>query len=151
MLFPVGQALDIQRWGLPWLATHLTERGATGIGQRLADAVAVAGVRAAGDGRPRMVVLVLSGNPIDGGRSAASAIREYLRVLHVPLTVWSIDGAGEGPWGAASDISNLAKLNKVSRELMNELDRQWVVWVEGRHLPNAIELSSNPSGLRLAQ
>jgi hypothetical protein len=151
MLFPVGQALDIERWGLPWMATHLTDIGASGIGQRLADAVAVAGVRAAGDGRPRTVVLVLSGNPIDGGGYTPSAVREYLRVLRVPLTVWSIDGVAEGPWGAASDISNLAKLNRASRDLMLDLDRQWVVWIEGRHLPNTIELASNPAGLRLAQ
>ncbi len=67
MLFPIGQPLDIKRWGLPWLVTHVTSNEVSKSGQRLAEAVAVAGVRAAGDGRPRMVVLVLSDRPSDEG------------------------------------------------------------------------------------
>jgi hypothetical protein len=49
------------------------------------------------------------------------------------------------------DISNPGKLIKVSRRLMKDLDRQWVVWIEGRHLPSDIELQSNVTALRLAR
>jgi len=151
-LFPVGQPLDIKRWGLPWLVTHLTNNEASASHQRLAEAVAVAGVRAAGEGCPRVVVLVLSHNPVDAGQYGASAVREYLRGLHVPLVVWSVGGgADDGAWGQVHDVSNPGKLNKVSRRLMQDLERQWVVWVEGRYLPSAIKLSPQTTGLQLAQ
>jgi hypothetical protein len=152
MLFPIGQPLDIKRWGLPWLVTHVTSREASGRGQRLAEAVAVAGVRAAGDGRPRMVVLVLSENPVDAGIYDASAVRDYLRALHVPMAVWSVErGVAGGAWGPVSDISDLGKLTRVSRRLLAGLKGQRVVWVEGRYLPSAIELAPNTLGLELAQ
>ena len=152
MLFPVGQPLDIGRWGLPWLMTHLTGSNVSASRQRLAEAVAVAGVRAAGDGSPRTVVLILSDNPVDAGVYKASAVREYLQGLHVPLAVWSVAGrTADASWGPVQDISNPGKLVKVSRSLMNALDRQWVVWVEGRHLPNDIKLSQDAAALRLAR
>ncbi len=96
MLFPIGQPLDIKRWGLPWLATHVTSNQASATGQRLAEAVAVAGVRAAGDGRPRTVVLLLSDNPADAGIYGAPEVRDYLRALHVPLAVWSVESGVDG-------------------------------------------------------
>jgi hypothetical protein len=152
ILFPIGQPLDIKRWGLPWLATHVTSETVSTGGQRLAEAVAVAGVRAAGDGRPRAVVLVLSDNPVDEGTYGASMVRDYLQALHVPLEVWSVEpGEAEGAWGPVSDISDRGKLTRVSRRLMEGIQRQWVVWIEGRHLPSAIELAPNPLGLELAQ
>jgi hypothetical protein len=152
MLFPIGQPLDIKRWGLPWLATHVTSDRVSTRGQRLAEAVAVAGVRAASDGRPRTVVLVLSENPADEGIYGASAVRDYLRALHVPLTVWSVEGGvADGAWGPASDISDLGKLTRNSRRLMDGIQSQWVVWIEGRHLPSVIELAPNTLGLELAQ
>ncbi len=151
MLFPVGQPLDIKRWGLPWLVTHLTNNEAAGRRQRLGEAVAVAGVRAAGDGSPRAVVLVLSRDPVDVGGFEAEAVREYLRGLHVPLFVWSVaGGADDGAWGPVEDISNPGKLVKVSRRLMKDLGQHWVVWVEGRHLPSAIEMSASAT-LQIAQ
>jgi hypothetical protein len=152
MLFPIGQPLEIKRWGVPWLATHITSREAGLIGQRLGEAVAVAGVRAAGDGSPRVVVLVLSGNPKDVGAYSPSAVRDYLRALNVPLVVWSVESkAPEGPWGPAENVSSLGRLGKASKRLMKGLDRQWVVWVEGRHLPSAVELAPNDLGIRLAE
>ncbi len=152
MLFPIGQPLDIKRWGLPWLVTHTTNSEASASRQRLGEAVAVAGVRAAGDGSPRAVVLILSNNPVDAGIYEAAAVREYLRELHVPLVVWSVGGGtADGIWGPAQDISNPGKLIKVSRRLREDMERQWVVWVEGRHLPSAIELSPQASGLQLAR
>jgi hypothetical protein len=152
MLFPVGQSLEIKRWGLPWLVTHVTSNDVSATGQRLAEAVAVAGVRAAGDGSPRAVVLVLSDNPIDTGVYEAAAVREYLRGLHVPLVVWSVaHGAAEGSWGPVQNISSPGKLIKATRGLLKDLEKQSVVWVEGRHLPSDIELSPPGPALQLAQ
>lgn len=152
MLFPIGQPLDIRRWGLPWLMTHLTGSMVPASHQRLAEAVAVAGVRAAGDGSPRTVVLVLADDPKDAGGYEASAVREYLQSLHVPLEVWSVAGREvDESWGPVQDISNPGKLVKASRRLMKDLERQWIVWVEGRHLPSDIELAPGALTLRLAR
>jgi hypothetical protein len=152
MLFPIGQPLDIGRWDLPWLVTHLTNSEVSASRQRLAEAVAVAGVSAAGDGSPRVVVLVLSDNPTDIGLYEAAAVREYLKSLNVPLAVWSVGGGEpDGGWGPAEDISSPGKLAKASRRLLNDLERQWVVWVEGRHLPSAIELAPSARGVQLAE
>jgi hypothetical protein len=132
--------------------THVTSNEVSISGQRLAEAVAVAGVRAASDGRPRTVVLVLSDRPSDEGIYGAAAVRDYLRALHVPLAVWSVErGAEDGAWGPVADISDVGKLTRVSRRMMKAVQRQWVVWVEGRHLPSAIELAPDTKGLELAE
>ena len=34
--------------------------------------------------------------------------------------------------------------------LLRELDRQWIVWVEGNHMINRIELAPDVRGIRLA-
>jgi hypothetical protein len=117
----------------------------------LGEAVAGAGVTAAGGGTPRAVVLVLSGNPVDDSNYQPPAVREYLRALRVPLVVWSVTGdESAGAWGKASDVSDPGSLTKASKRLLKELERQWIVWVEGRHLPSDIELDPEVQGIRLA-
>ena len=136
---------------MPWLATHILSSKAGLSGQRLGEAVAVAGVTAAGGGTPRAVVLVLSGNPVDDSRFQPPAVLEYLRALRVPLVVWSTAGDGAaGAWGEAAVVSDPGSLTKASKRLLKELERQWIVWVEGRHLPSDIELDSEVQGIRLA-
>jgi hypothetical protein len=96
-------------------------------------------------------VLVLSENLVDDSHYRPSAVREYLRALRVPLVVWSTTGDGEaGGWGEAAEISDLGSLQKASKNLLKELERQWIVWVEGRHLPSDIELDPEVQGIRLA-
>jgi hypothetical protein len=150
-LYPIVQPFSINRWGLPWLATHIRTNEAKVPGQRLADAVAVAGLRAAGDGCPRMVVLVLGENAEDISEFPPPSVREYLRVLRVPLVVWSTRGyEATADWGDPSTVKGLGTLDKLSRRLLKELRRQWIVWVEGSHLPNEIEVAENDLGIRLA-
>jgi hypothetical protein len=150
-LYPVIQPFSINRWGLPWLATHIHSLEAKLPGQRLSDAVAVAGLRAAGDGCPRMVVLVQGEDTMDISEYLPASVREYLKVLRVPLVVWSVrrdDGMND--WGGAETVKGLGTIDKLSRRLVKELRRQWIVWVEGSHLPNDIEIADNPLGIRLA-
>jgi hypothetical protein len=47
-------------------------------------------------------------------------------------------------------VSDQGSLNKASKRLLKELRRQWIVWVEGRHLPSDIELGPEVQGIRLA-
>ncbi len=151
-LFPVLQPFAIKRTGMPWLTTHLVSQRAAVQGQRLAEAVAVAGLRAAADGCPRAVVLVVGEDVVDASGYDPLAVREYLRALRVPLVVWSTQRNGSpGPWGEAERTAALSGIEKASGRLLKVLGRQWIVWVEGRHLPHEIELADNDKGIRLAE
>ncbi len=148
-LFPIVGPFEISRWWMPWLATHILSPEAARPGQRLGEAVA--GVRAAAGGAPRTIVLVLSGKPVDDSNYQTPAVREYLRALRVPLVVWSTAGdKAAGEWGEAAEITDQGSLGKASKRLLKELRRQWIVWVEGRHLPSDIELDPEVEGIRLA-
>jgi hypothetical protein len=151
-LFPVLQPFDIKRRGMPWLTTHIVSGRASVPGQRLAEAVALAGLRAAADGCPRAVVLVIGEEVVDDSTYSPPAVREYLRALRVPLVVWSTHRTGApGPWGEAETTNGLSGIEKASRLLLKDLGRQWVIWVEGLYLPNEIELADNDKGIRLAE
>lgn len=132
------------------MLTHLTSPDRTG--QRLADAVAVAGVRAAAGGTPRAVVLLLGPTAEDASGQQPSAVRRYLELLRVPLAVWSTSGvAGQvTTWHGVEDVSSRKRLRNAAERLEDLLDRQWVVWVDGHHLPSTITLEGAP-GLSIAQ
>ena len=151
-LFPVLQPFDLKRFGMPWLTTHVISARAAVPGQRLAEAVALAGLRAAADGCPRTVVLVIGDDVVDHSGYRPQAVREYLRALRVPLVVWSTQRHGSSDdWGEAEVANGLSSIEKASRRLLKNLGRQWIVWVEGRHLPHEIELVDNQKGIRLAE
>ena len=151
-LFPVLQPFDIKRWGMPWLTTHVVSGRASVPGQRLAEAVALAGLRAAAEGCPRTVVLVVGDDAVDDSGYSPPVVQEYLRALRVPLVVWSTTRNGSpGPWGADKAATGLGSIEKASRRLLNDLERQRIVWVEGLHLPHEIELAENDKGIRLAE
>jgi len=118
--------------------------------QRLADTVAVAGVRAAARNRPRAVVLVLAGEARDVSSYEPAEVRRFLSHLHVPLLVWAPleRAAREGlePWGEADDISGDISFVGATKSLEKLLERQWVVWLEGSYLPSEIELTPTAPG-----
>ena len=151
-LFPILQPFDIKRRGMPWLTTHIVSGRASVPGQRLAEAVALAGLRAAADGCPRTVVLVIGEDVVDYSAYHPLAVREYLQALRVPLVVWSTNKkALPGPWGEAETTAGLSAIEKASRHLLKDLGRQWIVWIEGNHLPHEVELAENEKGIRLAE
>jgi len=151
-LFSVLQPFSIKGWGLPWLSTHISSPKASVRGQRLSEAVALAGLRAAADGCPRAVVLVLGEESVDESWHRPAAVREYLRALRVPLAVWSPErNLPSGPWGEVETVDGVGGLNQASRRLLKGLRRQRIVWVEGLHLPHEIELTDNDKGIRLAE
>jgi hypothetical protein len=117
---------------------------------RLADAVAVAGLKAAELGHRRAVVLLLGAAPGDDpSQITRPQARRYLERLRVPFEVWSLGGEDAGPWGRARDVSTLNKLALAVRALARDLDRQRIVWVDGVHLPQEIALAPRASGLEL--
>jgi hypothetical protein len=152
-LFDMSRELSDQEGGLFWYLTNnrLLE-DLEGHERRLADAVAVAGLQAAAENYRRAVVLVLGRDGEDSSRYDPARVRRYLESIHVPLFVWSLYGPNTSaakPWGGAEDISTVFKLSAAVTKLRNELESQRIVWLEGRHLPQAIALSRNAQGVDL--
>jgi len=117
--------------------------------------VAVAGLRAYGSYSRRAVVLVLGSSGPDQSRYEPGPVRRYLERLRVPLYVWSLVAPGSHPpaaaaWGQAEDASSWPALEQAVGRLRRDLDRQSIVWLEGRHLPQQIELAAGEDGLELA-
>ncbi len=126
--------------------------------QRLADAVANAGLTAAASGWLRTVVLVLGEEPEDESHWSAAEIRAYLRTLRVPFVVWSTAsetrrfelGGLEG-WEPIVDISTRADYLQAAGRLAKSLGRQRILWVRGEHFVHDVRLAPHVAGVRLAE
>ena len=86
---------------------------------------------------------------------SARAARSYLADLGVPLAVWT---AAPGTpvaaldWGGGTDVRTRSALRAAVRSLETALGEQRIVWVEGTHLPQSIQLSGRaPAGLTLVR
>jgi len=149
-LFPTSAGIGLDLWPLEWLAAHLTGDQASIHGQKIADAVAVASFRAAGDGSPRAVLVIINNEPRDWSGYAFLDVRRYLRDLRVPLYVWSVGGQPPAQYEPAIDVTSSHGLKRASKRLLKDLDKQWIVWVEGSHMINEIELTRSVKGIKLA-
>jgi hypothetical protein len=119
--------------------------------QRFADATAVAGLVAFGTSARRAVVLVL-GTRVDSSYYPPEGVRRYLESISVPLHVWSlVDPARPeiARWGQVVDISSVDKLRKAFLAVKADLRSQRVVWFEGKHLPQKIELTGEARGIEI--
>ena len=119
---------------------------------RIADAVAVAGLQAAAANHRRAVVLVLGRDVEDASHYDPTKVRRYLESIHVPLFVWSLYGTETRmakAWGPVEDISSVSRLSDAVGRLRTEVDRQRIVWLDGRHLPQSIALTPAAEGVEL--
>jgi hypothetical protein len=157
-LFDLSRELTPEEGGLLWylVGFHLLKEPAGE--RRVADAVAVAGLQAATDNDRRAVVLVLGRDEPDASRYAPAVVRRYLAAIHVPLFVWSLYGAdtpAAGAWAQGGepveDISSVPKLEAAVARLKGELEDQTIVWLDGRHLPQAISLGPQAKGVEIVQ
>ena len=145
-LFDITREYAARDGGLLWILSR-TLPPAEAPSQRLADAVAVAGLRALDGHRRRAVLLVLAGEPADSSQSDPALVRHYLETIRVPLIVWSVVEPGDklppglAAWGEVQDASSLNKLKKAFANLEDDLESQVLIWVDGRHLPQSITLS----------
>lgn len=111
---------------------------------RFADAVAVAGWKAAQSQRPRAVVLVIGSQLQDQSRLTPTLVRNYLDRLGVPFYVW---GAHRdlpevaNLWGDVVDVRTPAKLREAVDQLRRDLDSQRILWVEGDFLANEVQVA----------
>lgn len=137
-----------------WILTRVYHRLGSLPRQRFADATAVAGLVAYGSSSRRAVVLVL-GTPTDGSGHSPETVRRYLETLRVPLHVWSLVDPATRPefarWGTVVHIASVEKLRKAFLDLKAELRSQRVVWFEGKHLPQKIELAERAAGIELVR
>jgi len=122
--------------------------------QRIADAVAVAGLSAADQERRRAVVLLLGPAARDASALSPEEATGFLRDLGVPLHVWTF---GRKPpalasrWPAARNLPSGRQVDAAIRELLQSVERQRIVWVAGTHLPQTVELGPLARGVRLAR
>lgn len=155
-LFPTSPDFEGPSGGLFYLL-YVAAQGSRGAeAPRLADAVAVAGLQAAGERRRRAVILILgdAAHVPDPSQLTAQQTRRYLERLRVPFDVWSLTGDAEVPgWGEVRDTSTLGKMGGAVRDLTARLKRQAIVWVDGVHLPQEIALTpaAEEAGLVLAR
>jgi hypothetical protein len=76
--------------GLGWQLTHLVLPPPPDRPQQIADAVATAGMLAAGGARPRVVLLILGPGADDASLHRPGEVRRFLARLRVPLEVWRL-------------------------------------------------------------
>jgi hypothetical protein len=155
-LFPASRDFSSGEGGVASLLTSLVFSTSDSGPERLSDAVAVASLQAAYGNRRRAVVL-LAAEASDGEANEypVSQVRAYMRDLHVPFKVWAAtrDGAADLShlWGPAEPVTSLQELEQAVRDLRKTLDRQWIVWIAGRHLPQDIALSADARGVTIAE
>jgi len=155
-LFDWSRPFTLQDGGMHWLLTRIMVPGSLPGKQRLADAVAVAGVQALSGSLPRAVVVVVGPDPEDASLTDPATVRQYLSTVRVPLFIWSVVKPAEtgvppalARWGKIEDISTIPRLRGAVADLRDELESQWIVWVEGTHLPQSITLGPGEMDLEL--
>ncbi|HEV7504707.1 MAG TPA: hypothetical protein VGS07_07340 [Thermoanaerobaculia bacterium] len=121
---------------------------------RIADAVAVAGLAAMTENRRRAVLLLLAGDETrDASRYDADTVRRFLATLRVPLYVWTLSPPAAGSlataWGPAAEIQTTGGLAAAVEALRRDLDSQRIVMVDGRHLPQSIQLGTAAQNVEL--
>lgn len=155
-LFTSSLDFSTDRGGLYFLL-HWAERPPhLGDGpQRLADAVAIAGLEAVAPRRARAVVLVTGAEPEDESVHDPRQVRHFLSRLRVPLVVWSVDGkpgrALRERWGDVTDVSSSIRFQRATAELIEVLERQWTAWIDGAYLPTEIRLAPGTRGMKLVE
>ena len=152
-LFPPSTVLTSRDGDLLQLMTHARLASDPNDNQRLADAVAVAGITAAGGRSRRAVVLYLGDRAPDDSNLTAAQVRRYLERLQVPLEVWTTSQRKdlESTWGDASKVVTYAQIEGAWKRLKKDLERQRVVWVSGIHLPQEIALAPEAVGISLVR
>ncbi len=142
-LFPTSPPYDGGLGDLYRLLTGVSFR-ASEEPPRLSSAVAVAGLAAYGGRHRRAVVLIPSSKPDGAASLAPDQVRRYLERLGVPLFVWNPEAKSPpylAAWGEVRPTGSLKQLATAFEELSGLLDEQWIVWLDGRHLPQDVALS----------
>lgn len=148
VIFPTIGPLTMKRRSLPWVVTHARVPQPPKTQEHVVDAVASATLSAAATTRPRAVLLVLANDKKDNSLFRAKEIKDYLATMRVPLFVWSVSGeTTAGEWGECTDVSSPNELFAAADHLLDAIHRQSIVWIDGHHLPQHIQLTNQSSEL----
>ncbi len=150
-LFPISSPFSSDKGSLYYLLTNL-DRPKQDRKPWTASAVAVGGLAAYDSRRSRAVVLVPSSTPPSGDSLTTENVEGYLAALGVPIFVWDPKlhhAPHVAEWDNVRSVDTFEELTDAFDELKEHLRRQWIVWIEGRHLPQQIELSPEVEGFEL--
>ena len=150
-LFASAGGLGREIGGLTFLLSHVSNATPEGLFPKYSDAVAVAGLNAFESFGRRAVLLLLGRTVVDTGTYSPAVVKRYLEMLRVPLFVWSLaeDSPERSPWGEVSAVGTRSGLRAAYARLRESLDSQRVLWIEGRYLPQEIELTDTATGVEL--
>ncbi|MEM7582278.1 MAG: hypothetical protein AAF560_02770 [Acidobacteriota bacterium] len=144
-LFPVSPAYDGGLGDLYRLLTGISFRNEEDAVPRLNSAVAVGGLTAYRGRHRRAVVIIPRAKPVPDDSLTPAQARRYLEHLRVPLVVWNPESKrapGLDAWGEVRDVGTLKELAAAFEALSEVLAEQWIVWLDGQHLPQEIELAA---------
>lgn len=113
--------------------------------QAVWDALAVAGLKAATGNQPRAVVLMVGRQAGDDCLLTFEQSARYLESVRVPLFIWARDNRTLEALGIPKSertFTDKYGLRELVRALSEELSSQTVIWLQGRHLPTEVELST---------
>ncbi len=153
-MFVHSASHDAEEQGVLWLTQQTRPQT---FPMMFSNAVAVAGMQAHAGTARRAVVLLLGDSPTETMAYPPEVARDYLRLLNVPLFIWRLTEHPHPEWTGAHAVSlrdeeklTYKMLRDAVTELRANLDAQRIVWLEGSHLPQQIELSPKATGIRLA-
>ena len=152
-LFPFSQPKTVGRNGL---AASLEKARFSNLEfgyRRPADAVALAGLRAAAGNQRRVVLLLLGSSQDDASSYPAADVRRFLSELRVPLVVFDMGNgsAAAERWRPTENISDAKRWLSSVRWLRDDLDDQRVVWIAGEHMLRDVKLSTKAHGVELLE
>ncbi|MEM7587575.1 MAG: hypothetical protein AAF560_29575 [Acidobacteriota bacterium] len=127
---------------------------------RFSDAVMTAGKQLYDAAHRRAVIVLIEGRSPDRSKHSSASVRAMLSTLQVPVFTWSF---GYGPfvdaWGGfllsqdagLIDVAaDLPAFQDAQAELLQHLESQRVIWLDGLHLAAEIELTAAARGVALA-
>ena len=117
---------------------------------QVGSAVAVAGLSAYESRKRRAVVLIPSSLEASTAGLDVGRAKRYLQRLGVPFYVWDPEGDTTSDWGQSLKAGSLKALAAAVEEVRENLDRQWIVWLDGQYAPQTIELSEQARGFTAA-
>lgn len=152
-MFVRSASLDAEDNGLLWLTQQVRPQS---FAMYFTNAVALAGMQSHASTRRRAVVLMLGESRSEADSYAAENVREYLRLLQVPLFVWNFTDQPHPEWPEAEHLPldltpnyRHKPFKQAVKRLRDSLDAQRIVWLEGRHLPHTVELDPKAEGIRI--
>jgi hypothetical protein len=124
-------------------------------GQRIWDALAVAGTRASASGRPRAVLLMMNSGKGDKSDLDSLESIQYLEKIHVPLFIWGRDPEAFdqiGTPGYSRHYQGSSELDRLCIDIAQELASQTIAWLQGQYIPQEVTLIEGaPSTVRFVQ